>query len=88
MDENKKFCAVCGMPLVTVEDYPTGADMNTVDWCKYCGDKDGIKSYSKLVEGMAAFIAGQQNISEEEAMVKAEEAIKGSIAYSSGRLSE
>jgi|GEM_PF-2658824 len=86
MDDNTKFCTVCGMPLVTANDYPMDADMKTVDWCKYCGDKEGMKNYSELVKGMTEYIKGEQNISEEEATVKAEEAIKGSVAYTSGRL--
>ncbi len=86
MDEPQKFCAVCGMPLITVEDYPDGADMNIVDGCQYCGSKDGIKSYGELIMGMAEFIKGSERLSEEEAKSKAEEAIKGSKAYKEGRI--
>ena len=86
MDVSPKFCVVCGMPLVSANDYPEGADLNFVDWCKYCGDKMKMKEYSQLVDGMAQFIKNSQGVTDQEARTKAEEAIKGSPAYLSGRL--
>ncbi len=86
MDQNQKFCVVCGMSLVKQEDYPEGADMTKVDWCKHCGTKDNMYSYDMAVKGMTGFMMKTQGMTEEQAKKAAEEALKNSVSYKSGRL--
>lgn len=86
MTDQPKFCSVCGMPLQSVEDYPEGADINSVDWCRYCGTKDALDSFENRLKGMTKFVMKMQNIPEEEAKTVAEQALKSSVAYKSGRL--
>lgn len=83
---DQKFCVVCGMPLVKPEDYPEGADMNKCDWCKLCGTKDAMNSYSVALAGMTAFFKKTQGMADDQAAKAAEEALKNSVAYKSGRL--
>jgi hypothetical protein len=85
-DKTQKACAACGMPLNGAEDYPDGADMNLVDWCKYCGDKDSIKSYDELLKGMTEYMKTTQHLDDAAAAKAAEEYIKSSKAYKEGKV--
>ncbi|MBN2015769.1 AraC family transcriptional regulator [Candidatus Dojkabacteria bacterium] len=84
--QSQKSCIVCGMPLLKDEDYPEGADQNSTDWCKHCGSKDGLKSYSEAVTGMSGFMQHTQGMSEEEAQKAAKQVIDNCPAVKSGRM--
>ena len=83
---DSKFCIVCGMPLNSAEDYPQGADPATCEHCKYCGTKDGLHPYEKLVVGMAGYIKRAKKVSDEEAARLGKEAVDNSVAVKTGKL--
>lgn len=80
----QKNCVVCGMPLVKAEDYPEGDA--TKDYCKYCGTKDGLKSYPEILKGMTGFVMQSQGKEEAEASQIAKQMVDNSVAVKSGRL--
>jgi hypothetical protein len=84
--QTKKVCSVCSMPLNTAEDYPQGADLSVVDWCKFCGTKDELNSYEIAVFGMSEFIKKTQGMADEQAKIAATEIVQNSVAYKSGRM--
>ncbi|MBU0976053.1 MAG: zinc ribbon domain-containing protein [Patescibacteria group bacterium] len=79
-----KVCIVCGMPLKDKNDYPGGD--TSLDWCKYCGTKDGIHPYKKLLEGMAKFLQQTQGMSEEESKKAAKQMVDSSPAVKMGKV--
>jgi len=82
----EKFCIVCGMPLRTVNDYPSGADMVTCEHCRYCGTKDGLYPYEQLITGMAGYFMKVKGLLNDEAMKAAKEAVDSSVAVKTGKL--
>jgi hypothetical protein len=86
MDQTQKACAVCGMPLVKTEDYPAGADINVVDWCKFCGTKYSMDSFQNRLKGMTKFLMQTQGMSQKQAAKAAEEMLNNSVAVKSGRM--
>jgi len=80
----QRKCIVCGMPLQKKSDYPSGD--TSKDYCKYCGDKEGLHPYEKLVEGMAKFIVKTQGMEKEEAMKAARKIIDNCDAMKTGRI--
>ncbi|MDD3648233.1 MAG: zinc ribbon domain-containing protein [Candidatus Dojkabacteria bacterium] len=83
-NQKPKVCIVCGMPLKDKNDYPGGD--TSLDYCKYCGTKDGIHSYKKLVEGMAKFLMRTQGMGEEEAKKAAKQMVDNSPAVKMGKV--
>ncbi|MBN2478573.1 zinc ribbon domain-containing protein [Candidatus Micrarchaeota archaeon] len=75
-----KKCESCGMPMEKPEDF--GGRNKENKYCTHCTDKNGIlKSYSDVLEGMAAFIVKTENLSSEEARKKAEAYMKTMPAW-------
>jgi len=84
--QKQKVCIVCGMPLVSADDYPEGCDPETTDYCKHCGTKDGLHPYKALLEGMAQFMIKTQGMDEEQAKKAAKQMVDNSSAVKSGKL--
>jgi hypothetical protein len=80
----QKSCIVCSMPLVKTEDYPEGDPSK--DYCKYCGTKDGLRTYNELVAGMTQFMMKTQGMEESQAKIAAKQTVDNSVAVKSGRL--
>lgn len=83
MDKPKR-CIVCGMPLLKKSDYPSGD--TSKDYCKYCGNKDGLHPYEKLVKGMAKFLVTTQGMDKKEAVKAAKKIIDNCEAMKKGRI--
>ena len=78
---DKKNCISCGMPLVNKEDFPN--DDISKKYCIYCAKEDGsMKSFEEAIEGMANFLMDTQNVTIEEAKIKAKKYLLTQEAWS------